>query len=585
MASFTKSISAAIKSIPAKKESLRKAFEDLQSHSTSLSSFTLQWNDIEAHFNSIEKSIETSFKEVELEEKEKEKEKSKEKTPVKKSDEKSIKQKEDSIEVTPRPELKSLCEKMDGMGLRSFINENRKEIPTLRNEITEAIRLAPDPGKMVLDAMEGFYTSDDLNLKGDKDVELAGIRRSCIHLLERLVFISPEIINIHKERAKKLAVEWKRKISPGGDNALEIIGFMQLLVTFGLVSAFDVEELFDLFVFVARRDQVIDLFKALDLAEKVPDFIQKLASMGKQLQAVKFVYAFGLVDKFPPGPLLKAYLKESKKVAQEIRKKGNNSAMSQNEATEKEVAAVKAVIQYVKEHKLETEFSSMNLWNRISQLKRAALAGKKRISQQKEDRKHEAPTPPTAQPPNKKPRPAATTTAYVPPPTAPQRAQPSGPLVDWIPSYSGSAAPYSGPAGPYSGSAAPYSGLAGPYSGSAAPYSGPAGPYSGSAAPYSGPAGPYSGSAAPYSGPAGPYSGSAAPYSGPAGTYSGSAGPYSGSASYVGEPLGFGVQNSPSKSHLYSSEHLLGSSMYDMPLGYSGYSLSGGLSYHPPYYP
>ncbi|XP_077211187.1 truncated FRIGIDA-like protein 1 [Tasmannia lanceolata] len=525
MASSTKSISAAIKSIPAKKESLRKAFEDLQSHSSSLASFTLQWKDIEAHFNSIEKSIETSFKEVEL----------KEKSTAKNSEEKSIKQEEESIEVTPRPELKSLCEKMDGKGLRCFISENRKEIPTLRNEITEAIRLAPDPGKMVLDAMEGFYSSDDLNLKGDKDVELAGIRRSCILLLERLVFISPEIINTHKDRAKKLAVEWKRKIInthkerakkyPGGENALEIFGFMQLLVTFGLVSAFDVEELLDLFFFVARRNQAIDLFKALDLTEKVPDFIQKLARMGKQLQAVKFVYAFGLVDKFPPGPLLKAYLKESKKVAQEIRKKGNNSAVSQNEATAKEIAAVKAVIQSVKEHKLETEFSSMNLENRISQLEqqKAQRANKKRAALVD-------PTPPTPKsqqrPPNKKPRPSATTTPYVPPPTAPQRApnqqqpQPSVPLVDWIPSYSGSA--YSGSTGPY--------GLAGP-------------------------------------GMAGTFT----PYDRPG-------------TSFPGTSLGFGA--SPPKSHLYSSEHLLGSSMYDnKPLGYSGYTLSGGSSYNPPYYP
>lgn len=58
------------------------------------------------------------------------------------------------------------------------------------------------------------------------------------------------------------------------------------------------------------------------------DLIQKLIIKGKQLDAVNFAYAFDLVDKFPPVPLLKAYLKEAKKVAQEVRKKGNHSAQS-----------------------------------------------------------------------------------------------------------------------------------------------------------------------------------------------------------------------------------------------------------------
>ncbi|XP_077246965.1 FRIGIDA-like protein 1 [Tasmannia lanceolata] len=594
MASSTDFISTAIKSIPAKKESLRKAFEDLQSYSASLSSFTLQWKDIEAYIDSVEKSIKNGFKEVEL--KEIAKEIKKEKVSVE----------EESVEATRRAELKSLCEKMDGKGLKSYImNKSRNVIAKIRNEIEGALRFASDPAKMVLDAMDGFYSCDDLNSKEDKDVGLAAIRRVCIILLERLVLISPEIKNPVKERAMKLALEWKGKISPGGEKLIEIVAFMQILAIFGLVSAFDVEELLELFVFIPWQ---IDLFKALDLAEKVPDFVQKLASMGKQLEAVNFVYAFELVDKFPPGPLLKAYLKESKKVAQEIRKEGKHSATSQSEAIAKEIEALKKVIKSIGEYKLESEFASMNLENRISKLeqkaqnvdKEAQKAAKKRAAM-------EAPTPkPKQQPPKKKPRAAATTTTFVPLPTAPQRApnqqqpQPGGPSVDWIPPYSGSVAPYSGSVAPYSGSVAPYSGSAAPYSGSVAPYSGSAAPYSVSAAPYSGSAGPYSGMAGPgtpYSGSAAPYSGSAAPYSGSVAPYSGSAGPYSGMAgpgtpydhagtSYLGAPLGYSVQCSPPKSHLYPSEHLLGSSVYDnKPVGYSGYPLSGGLPYHPTYYP
>ncbi|XP_077211173.1 truncated FRIGIDA-like protein 1 [Tasmannia lanceolata] len=474
MASSTKFISAAIKSIPAKKEALRKAFEYLQSYSACLSSFTLQWKDIEAYIDSVEKSIKTRFKEVEL--KEIAKEIKKEKVPVEKLE-------EVSLEATLRAaELKSLCEKMDGKGLRSFINENRKEVAEIRNEIARALQFACNPAKMVLDAMGDFHNS--------KRDELMGIRHSCIILLESLFLISPEIKNPAKERAMKLAVHWRGSIGLQRGHPLKTVGFLQLLATYGLVSAFDVDELLDLLVIVAPQKQTIDLFKGLDLVEKIPDFLQKLVSKGKQLQAAKFIYNSELMDKFPPIPLLKAYLKESEKAAQEIRKKGNHSAESHNFATGEEIHAVKEVIKFVRGYKLESEFSSMNLEKRISQFEQQKA--------QREEKKRAAPKS-QHQPPNKKHRPSATTAPYVPSPTSSQRAanqqqpQPSGPLVYLIQQQT-----------------KPSGGLAG------------------------------SGMA-----------GTSMPYDCPG-------------TSFLIAPLGFSAHK---------------------PLGYSGYTLSGGLSYHPQYDP
>lgn len=58
------------------------------------------------------------------------------------------------------------------------------------------------------------------------------------------------------------------------------------------------------------------------------DLIQKLVSKGKHLLAVKFISEFGLTDKFPPVPILKSYVKESKKLAKKVCKDGNNSRQS-----------------------------------------------------------------------------------------------------------------------------------------------------------------------------------------------------------------------------------------------------------------
>lgn len=43
------------------------------------------------------------------------------------------------------------------------------------------------------------------------------------------------------------------------------------------------------------------------------DFIQKLIEEEQQIEAVKYIYAFDMIDKFPPVPILKDYLSNSSK--------------------------------------------------------------------------------------------------------------------------------------------------------------------------------------------------------------------------------------------------------------------------------
>jgi hypothetical protein len=55
------------------------------------------------------------------------------------------------------------------------------------------------------------------------------------------------------------------------------------------------------------------------------DMIEELISKGQQLDAVHFTFEVGLVDKFPPVPLLKSFLKDAKKVATSILEDPNNA--------------------------------------------------------------------------------------------------------------------------------------------------------------------------------------------------------------------------------------------------------------------
>ncbi|XP_022716788.1 FRIGIDA-like protein 2 [Durio zibethinus] len=421
-----KSIESAIKLIDVKKDELKKAFDDLQANSLHLSSFSFPWSDLDSHFTAIQNSVTQRFRLLESRESghhpvdavpasglarcstqsllSKQGDPSAPK-PLSRNDRvdaatepvaanrplnqivplngdqpsssNSMGLQSDGSapasgridSVVTRPELKELCEGMDGKGLRKYINDRVKEREAIRMELPGALKSAPDPGAMVLDAMEGFYAENSQS-KGDKDPELFGLRRVCVFLLEQLMETGVSFSEEVRERAKKLALEWKGKVRLSKDNSLETLALLHLMATYNLGDVVDKEELVGYFFMAARFRQATMLCRSIGLGEKVHDLIRKLLDSGKQLLAVRFIFEFGLAEKFPPVPLLDDYLKETKKLANQVCKDGKNSLKSQNEATAKEIAALKAVIKIIEENKLATEYSQECLQKRIEQLEK-----------------------------------------------------------------------------------------------------------------------------------------------------------------------------------------------------------------------
>jgi hypothetical protein len=54
------------------------------------------------------------------------------------------------------------------------------------------------------------------------------------------------------------------------------------------------------------------------------EIIQKLVDRGKHVLAVKYVFEFNLAHKIPPVPILKAYVDESKKLAERLSLEGKS---------------------------------------------------------------------------------------------------------------------------------------------------------------------------------------------------------------------------------------------------------------------
>ncbi|KAL5206239.1 hypothetical protein ABZP36_034448 [Zizania latifolia] len=287
--------------------------------------------------------------------------------------------------VKPRSELVALCEEMNVNGLHKFISDNRKDLTSIREEIPIALRRSSDPYGLVLTSLVDFYSGGNLILDGKKDGNLLGVRRTCLMLMESLVqlqtdattgFISEGKMltaNI-KEGAKKIAFEWKSKldnidVDASNGNCLEAHAFLQLLATFGIFSEFAEDELCKLLPSVSRRRQTPELCRLLGLSQNMPGVIGVLVEGGRTIDAINLAYAFELTNQFKPVELLKAYLKEVKKVPHV--KTGKLSLEVQNEMNERELSALKAVIKCIEEHKLDEQFPIDLLQKRVIQLEKA----------------------------------------------------------------------------------------------------------------------------------------------------------------------------------------------------------------------
>ncbi len=193
---------------------------------------------------------------------------------------------DENTAVKPRSQLVVLCEEMNVNGLHKFISDNRKDLTSIREEIPVALRGATDPYGLVLASLEDFYFGDNLILDGKKDGNLLGVRRTCLMLMESLAqlqtdattgFISEgQVLTASiKERAKKIALEWKSKLESldfdaSNGNCLEAHAFLQLLATFGIFAEFAQDELCKLLPSVSRRRQTPELCRILGLSQNMP---------------------------------------------------------------------------------------------------------------------------------------------------------------------------------------------------------------------------------------------------------------------------------------------------------------------------
>ncbi|KAL8490842.1 hypothetical protein ACS0TY_022738 [Phlomoides rotata] len=383
-----------------------QSFDDFQRQTSLMTSCTLLWKELTDHFSSLEQDL--IRKSDALKEKfdalnneteltlnaldTRESSISKSMSIVFETLEKTTKMSVDSGDEVPEVDdseglfmkLTSYCRKMAAKPFWIFVTSRKKELELFRSELPKALSGCVDPPRFVLEAISEVFPVASSN-SSSYDLGWA-----CVLLLESLIpvmvdpvlgkermLVTPSI----KGKAEEIAETWKKSLEERGGienvKTPDVHTFLQHLVTFGIVKSEDVDLYRKLVVASAWRKQMPKLAVSLGLGDKMPDMIEELIGRGQQVDAVHFTYEVGLVNKFPPVPLLRAFLKDAKKAATSILEDPNNSGRAAFMAAKKEQSAIRAVLKCIEEYKLEAEFPPEHLKKRLEQLEKAKIEKKK----------------------------------------------------------------------------------------------------------------------------------------------------------------------------------------------------------------
>ncbi|RZC67546.1 hypothetical protein C5167_011236 [Papaver somniferum] len=284
------------------------------------------------------------------------------------------------FDIQKRLELRQFCKEMDSKGLLNYIMKYEKYMDAIREEMPSALKNVAEPALFVLDFLKRFYpchSQTTLCPKGSTNdaIELMSMRKSCLMVIESLALVlgADDLMDrITKWQAKTIADSWKSRLDSRDAaidyNSTDEEAFLKLITTFRITSEFNDEELCKLVLAVSHRRQAPSLCRSLGLKHRIPGIIEVLIRKGRRIDAVHFVLAFKLTEKYPPVLLLKTYLKDLRK---DLLSKMNSSGGDDKIKSDlhvKELAGIKTVIECIEEYKLQKHYKLDPLLKRMVQL-------------------------------------------------------------------------------------------------------------------------------------------------------------------------------------------------------------------------
>ncbi|TKW13825.1 hypothetical protein SEVIR_5G126400v4 [Setaria viridis] len=153
--------------------------------------------------------------------------------------------------------------------------------------------------------------------------------------------------------------------------------FLQMVAAFGLKDKFDGEFLRRLFVANGRKRELARIACVLGFEDSLGDIVEELIKSGNAVDAIYVAHEADLLEKFPPVPLLKAYMRDSGDKAQAVLKSGRHSSSALEEANNLEGNAYRSVIRCVESCHLQSVFSIDGIRKKLAKLEKEKVERKK----------------------------------------------------------------------------------------------------------------------------------------------------------------------------------------------------------------
>ncbi|RWW63990.1 hypothetical protein BHE74_00028800 [Ensete ventricosum] len=181
-------------------------------------------------------------------------------------------------------ELLSICESTGSRALRKFVVSNLSDLDWLRGEVPAALRRAPSPARLVLDAMGRFYLQGRKAYDRPMNDPMVVFRRACILILEFYVLSGCSSVDLDesvKKDAQVAALSWRtRLVNEGGvqvASAVDALGLILFLASFGIPQEFGCTDMYNL-LRLSNLKKKADVFrKSSILCEKMPGKIELVA--------------------------------------------------------------------------------------------------------------------------------------------------------------------------------------------------------------------------------------------------------------------------------------------------------------------
>ncbi|MCD7458163.1 hypothetical protein HAX54_037428 [Datura stramonium] len=280
---------------------------------------------------------------------------------------------------------------MDGRGLRKYMIMHLSDINGLVEEVSKALKLSPNPARLVLECVGKFYLQGSrAYVKGSPVVNG---RKASILVLECFLFMGIEGVEIEKgvkEEAEQGALAWrKRLIAEGGVRKaydMDARGLLLLIGCFGIPGGFRNEDIRDLLLASPfKKNMSGALTRSNVFMAKIPEIIEGMVKQKMEIDAVDIAYTFGIEDRFNPQKLVTSFLRESEEPLKKMKGKSQGSLAAVNEAKKKHLSALRSVIKCLRRHSIDLSelLPGWQINEKIMRLEKEIAAGEKKMAQKR----------------------------------------------------------------------------------------------------------------------------------------------------------------------------------------------------------